>query len=861
MNLNIKKSFTLNNKIYYYYSLKEFEKKTNFKIQNLPFSIRILLENLLRNQNENSNNINQIENLIKNSTSSEIFFKPSRILMQDFTGIPAIVDLAAMRDKVFKMGQNIKKVNPFIPVDLVVDHSINVNFFGNNNAFKMNVKKEFKENSERYDFLKWSQLSFQNFKVIPPGNGICHQVNLEYLAQVVSRKKISKGILVYPDTVVGTDSHTTMVNSLGVLGWGVGGIEAEAAMLNQPMPITVPDVVGVNLKKKLKEGVTATDLVLSLTNLLRKKNVVGKFVEFYGEGIKKLSLPDRATISNMAPEYGATCGFFPVDNVTINYLKLTARSNEHINLVKKYLKLQNLFNEKINEKIKFNKKIYFELDKIEPSVAGPKRPQDLVKLSEISKNFKKNYNLKEKKKELGNGSIVIAAITSCTNTSNPTLMVAAALVAKKAFQLGLKTKPWVKTSLAPGSKVVTDYLKKANLQKYLDNLGFNLVGYGCTTCIGNSGPLEDKIEKKVIKKNLTVCSILSGNRNFENRINSLVKANYLASPPLVIAFAIFGNININFYKEPLGIDKRNKKIFLKDIWPKQQEIDLVLNKVLSPTIFKKRYSRIFKGEKDWNKKSKFNKSDLYNWSQKSTYIKKPPFFEKINNKTRKISNILNARVMALLGDSITTDHISPAGRIKLDSLTSKYLKKNKVKTYDFNTYGARRGNHEVMIRGVFSNMKIPSVYELSKRHKKMKVPSIIIAGKEYGTGSSRDWAAKGVSLLGVKAVVFKTIERIHRTNLIGMGVLPLQFLGKDNAKSLKITGAETFDFIDLESDLIPNKIIRCFITYKNKQKKIIKLKIRIDSKKELEYLTNGGILPYVLKQICNEENSQNYDNL
>ena len=861
MNLNIKKSFTLNNKIYYYYSLKEFEKKTNFKIQNLPFSIRILLENLLRNQNENSNNINQIENLIKNSTSSEIFFKPSRILMQDFTGIPAIVDLAAMRDKVFKMGQNIKKVNPFIPVDLVVDHSINVNFFGNNNAFKMNVKKEFKENSERYDFLKWSQLSFQNFKVIPPGNGICHQVNLEYLAQVVSRKKISKGILVYPDTVVGTDSHTTMVNSLGVLGWGVGGIEAEAAMLNQPMPITVPDVVGVNLKKKLKEGVTATDLVLSLTNLLRKKNVVGKFVEFYGEGIKKLSLPDRATISNMAPEYGATCGFFPVDNVTINYLKLTARSNEHINLVKKYLKLQNLFNEKINEKIKFNKKIYFELDKIEPSVAGPKRPQDLVKLSEISKNFKKNYNLKEKKKELGNGSIVIAAITSCTNTSNPTLMVAAALVAKKAFQLGLKTKPWVKTSLAPGSKVVTDYLKKANLQKYLDNLGFNLVGYGCTTCIGNSGPLIDKIEKKVIKKNLTVCSILSGNRNFENRINSLVNANYLASPPLVIAFAIFGNININFYKEPLGIDKRNKKIFLKDIWPKQQEINLVLNKILSPTIFKKRYSRIFKGEKEWNKKSKFNKSDLYNWSQKSTYIKKPPFFEKINNKTRKISNILNARVMALLGDSITTDHISPAGRIKLDSLTSKYLKKNKVKTYDFNTYGARRGNHEVMIRGVFSNMKIPSVYELSKRHKKMKVPSIIIAGKEYGTGSSRDWAAKGVSLLGVKAVVFKTIERIHRTNLIGMGVLPLQFLGKDNAKSLKITGAETFDFIDLESDLIPNKIIRCFITYKNKQKKIIKLKIRIDSKKELEYLTNGGILPYVLKQICNEENSQNYDNL
>ena len=862
MNLNIKKKFTLNKKNYYYYSLKEFEKKTNFKIKNLPFSIKILLENLLRHQNENIENINQIKNLIKNSNLSEIFFKPSRILMQDFTGIPAIVDLAAMRDKVFEMGQNIKKINPLVPVDLVIDHSINVNFYGNNNAFDMNVKREFKENSERYDFLKWSQASFQNLKIIPPGNGICHQVNLEYLAEVVSKKKINNKILVYPDTLVGTDSHTTMINSLGVLGWGVGGIEAEAAMLNHPISITIPNVIGVNLKKKLKEGVTATDLVLSLTNLLRKKNVVGKFVEFYGEGIKNLSLPDRATISNMAPEYGATCGFFPVDNVTLNYLKLTGRSYEHISLVKEYLKLQNLFNENVNEKIKFDKKINFELDKIEPSVAGPKRPQDLVKLSEISKNFKKNYNLKEKNNlNLENGSVVIAAITSCTNTSNPTLMIAAALVAKRAFELGLKTKAWVKTSLAPGSKVVTDYLKKANLQKYLDKLGFNLVGYGCTTCIGNSGPLKNKIEKEIIKKNLTVCSILSGNRNFEGRINSLVKANYLASPPLVIAFSIFGNVNINFYKEPLGIDKKNKKIFLKDIWPKQQEINLILNKILSPALFKKRYSKIFKGEKDWNKKNKVNKSDLYNWSQKSTYIKKPPFFERINNKKRKIGNILNARVIALLGDSITTDHISPAGRIKLNSLTSKYLKKNKVKSFDFNTYGARRGNHEIMTRGIFSNMKIPSVYELSKKHKKIKAPSIIIAGKEYGTGSSRDWAAKGVSLLGVKVIIFETIERIHRTNLIGMGVLPLQFLGKDNAKNLKITGEETFDFIDLENNLKPNKIIRCFVTSKNKQKRVIKLKIRIDSKKELEYLINGGILPYILDQICNKENIQNYDNL
>ena len=859
MNLNIKKSFTLNNKIYHYYSLKEFEKRTNFKIQKLPFSTRILLENLLRNQTDN---INQIKNLIKNSNSSEIFFKPTRILMQDFTGIPAIVDLAAMRDKVFKMGQNIKKVNPLVPVDLVIDHSINVNFYGNNDAFNRNVKREFKENSERYDFLKWSQSSFKNFNVIPPGNGICHQVNLEYLAQVVSKKKLDNETLVYPDTLVGTDSHTTMINSLGVLGWGVGGIEAEAAMLNQPMPINVPSVVGVNLKKKLKEGVTATDLVLNLTNLLRKKNVVGKFVEFYGEGLKNLSLPDRATISNMAPEYGATCGFFPTDDITINYLKLTGRQNEHINLVKKYLKIQNLFNHQINEKIKFDKKIVFELDKIEPSVAGPKRPQDLVKLSEISKNFKKNYNLKVVKDNLDieNGSIAIAAITSCTNTSNPTLMIASGLLAKKAFELGLKTKPWVKTSLAPGSKVVTDYLKKANLQKYLDYLGFNLVGYGCTTCIGNSGPLNREIEEKIIKKNLTVCSILSGNRNFEGRINSVVKANYLASPPLVVAFAIFGNININFYNEPLGISKKNKKIFLKDIWPKQQEINSVLNKILSPKIFKKRYSKIFKGEKDWNKKSKFGKSDLYNWSQKSTYIKKPPFFEKKNNK-EKIGNIINSKVLALLGDSITTDHISPAGRIKLNSLTSKYLQKNKVKTFDFNTYGARRGNHEVMMRGIFSNMEIPSVFKLSRKYKKIKAPSIIIAGKEYGTGSSRDWAAKGVSLLGVKAVIFETIERIHRTNLIGMGVLPLQFIGKDNAKTLKITGFERFDFMDLDNDLKPNKLIKCSITYKNKEKKIIKLKLRIDSKKELEYLINGGILPYVLKQICNEENTQNYENL
>ena len=856
MNLNIKKKFILNNKKYYYYSLKEFEKKTNLKIKKFPFSVRILLENLIRNFNDQSS-LKQIDNLINSKNNEEIFFKPSRVLMQDFTGIPAIVDLAAMRDKVKKMGQNVKKINPFIPVDLVIDHSVNVNFYGNNDAYKMNVEREFQENNERYNFLKWSQKSFENFKVIPPGNGICHQVNLEYLAKVVSKKKIKNGFLVFPDTVVGTDSHTTMINSLGVLGWGVGGIEAEAAMLDQPIPITVPDVVGVNLIGNLKDGVTATDLVLNLTNLLRKKNVVGKFVEFYGDGLKNLSLPDRATISNMAPEYGATCGFFPVDNVTINYLKLTSRNLEQINLIKKYLKLQNLFSVNDGNEIKFSKSIDFKLDKIEASIAGPKRPQDLINLSKVSDNFKKNFNLiKKDKNKFGNGSIAIAAITSCTNTSNPTLMVAAALLAKKAHKLGLKVKPWVKTSLAPGSKVVSDYLKKANLQKYLDHLGFNLVGYGCTTCIGNSGPLKKDIEKEITKKKITVCSILSGNRNFEGRINTLVKANYLASPPLVVAFAIFGNMDINFYKDPIAIDKNNNKIFLKDIWPSQKEINSILNKVLSPDIFRKRYSSIFKGDKEWNKKNQFSKSSLYKWSKDSTYIKKPPFFDNIGSPVKRINNILNARAMAILGDSITTDHISPAGKIKLNSETSNYLKSKKVKIFDFNTYGSRRGNHEVMIRGIFSNMEIPSVYKLSKKYQKLNVPSIIIAGKEYGTGSSRDWAAKGVSLLGVKAVLFETIERIHRTNLIGMGILPLQFIGKDSVKSLKIIGTEGFDFLDLDDNLKPNKLIRCFINYKNKKRKIIKLKLRIDSKKELEYLTNGGILPYVLNKICNKEKAQ-----
>ena len=612
MNLNIKKNFKLNKKIYCYYSLRKFEKQTKLKINHLPFSIRILLENLLRNKNENSNYFNQINYLFKNSKNSEIFFKPGRVLMQDFTGIPAIADLAAMREKFYEKGGDIKKINPLLPVDLIIDHSINVNFYGNSKALQMNTKREFEENAERYNFLKWSQSNFKNFRIVPPGNGICHQVNLEYLAQGVCTKKYNNSYLAYPDTVIGTDSHTTMINSLGVLGWGVGGIEAEAVILGQPITILVPQVICVNLKKSLKEGVTATDLVLNLTNLLRKKNVVGKFVEFHGEGLRNLSLPDRATIANMAPEYGATCGFFPTDKVTINYLKLTGRKKELIDLVEYYLKKQNLFNDQNNEKIKFTKTVNFDLSRIGPCVAGPKRPQDLIKLSNVSVNFKKQYNLKKNNiYDLDNGSIVIAAITSCTNTSNPSLMIAAGLLAKKAFQKGLRVKRWVKTSLAPGSKVVSDYLLNANLQQYLDKLGFNVVGYGCTTCIGNSGPLKEKIEKKIITNKLIVCSVLSGNRNFEGRINSLVKANFLASPPLVVAFALFGNININFYKDPIGKDKKNKNVFLKDIWPEQKEINLLMNKIISPSIFKKRYARIFHGEKNWNIKSSIKRNNLY----------------------------------------------------------------------------------------------------------------------------------------------------------------------------------------------------------------------------------------------------------
>ena len=862
MNLNIKKNFKLNKKIYCYYSLRKFEKQTKLKINHLPFSIRILLENLLRNKNENSNYFNQINYLFKNSKNSEIFFKPGRVLMQDFTGIPAIADLAAMREKFYEKGGDIKKINPLLPVDLIIDHSINVNFYGNSKALQMNTNREFEENAERYNFLKWSQSNFKNFRIVPPGNGICHQVNLEYLAQGVCTKKYNNSYLAYPDTVIGTDSHTTMINSLGVLGWGVGGIEAEAVILGQPITILVPQVICVNLKKSLKEGVTATDLVLNLTNLLRKKNVVGKFVEFHGEGLRNLSLPDRATIANMAPEYGATCGFFPTDKVTINYLKLTGRKKEHIDLVEYYLKKQNLFNDQNNEKIKFTKIVNFDLSRIGPCVAGPKRPQDLIKLSNVSVNFKKQYNLKENNiYDLDNGSIVIAAITSCTNTSNPSLMIAAGLLAKKAFQKGLRVKRWVKTSLAPGSKVVSDYLLNANLQQYLDKLGFNVVGYGCTTCIGNSGPLKEKIEKKIITNKLIVCSVLSGNRNFEGRINSLVKANFLASPPLVVAFALFGNININFYKDPIGKDKKNKNVFLKDIWPEQKEINLLMNKIISPSIFKKRYARIFHGEKNWNIKSSIKRNNLYKWTNKSTYIKKPPFFDNIFKNYKKTGNIINAKILAVLGNSITTDHISPAGQIKPNSLASQYLSKYKVNKKNYNTFGSRRGNHEIMIRGIFSNMEIPNVFLLAKKFKDKNIPSIIIAGKEYGTGSSRDWAAKGVSLLGVKAVLFETIERIHRTNLIGMGVLPLQFTANDNIKKLKISGSEELDIFDLDENLKPNKLVKCCIRYKNNKRKIIKLKVRIDSKKELEYIKNGGILPYIFKQVWKKEKVVSVNNV
>jgi len=884
MKINSKNSFKslkklkIDNKIYNIFSLKEAEKNGLEGISKLPKSIKVLLENLLRFEDEKSVKKEQILSikswLNKKNSKTEIAFRPARVLMQDYTGIPAIADLAAMRDAVKSKKKDPKKINPLSTVDLVIDHSVMVDAYASKDSFKKNVEKEFSRNGERYSFLKWGQQAFNNFRVVPPGTGICHQVNLEYLSKVVW----SSDNFAYPDTLVGTDSHTTMVNGLSVLGWGVGGIEAEAAMLGQPISMLIPDVVGFKIQNKLSEGTTATDLVLTIVQILRNEGVVGKFVEFYGDGLKNLSLADRATIANMAPEYGATCGFFPIDEETLKYLKFSGRDEHTISLVEKYSKEQGLW---ADENISFTKILDLDLSKVVPSISGPKRPQDKVLLSESSQSFmtsfKKNTNRENIKDEivsgenfkLKDGNIVIAAITSCTNTSNPNVLIGAGLLAKKAVEKGLKVKPWVKTSLAPGSQVVTDYLEKAGLNKYLDQLGFHLVGYGCTTCIGNSGPLKENISQAIQKGNLYAVSVLSGNRNFEGRINPDVKANYLASPPLVVAYALAGSMDFDLYNEPLGKDNKGKNIFLKDIWPSNKEIEELILTSINAEMFSKRYSKVSEGSDDW-KKIKTTESSIYNWNDSSTYVKKPPFFEKMSDKPEGFKKIADARPLVILGDMVTTDHISPAGSIKKDSPTGDYFMKHQVQQKDFNSYGARRGNHEVMVRGAFGNIrirnemapgteggytklypegKVMSIYEAAMEYKKRGNDLVVITGKEYGAGSSRDWAAKGTKLLGVKIVIAESFERIHRSNLIGMGMLPLQFKDGFNRKKLNLKGSELITINGIEKGITPGQEVECEIKYANGVAKKINLLSRIDTANEVEYYKNDGILKYVLRSM------------
>ena len=871
-------------KEYKIFNLIKAEKNGLSGISKLPKSLKVLLENLLRYEDDltvNKQQIIAIKDWLKNKKSNtEIAYRPARVLMQDYTGIPAVADLAAMRDAVKNKNKDPEKINPLSTVDLVIDHSVMVDEYASGKSFDKNVEREFSRNGERYSFLKWGQKAFDNFRVVPPGTGICHQVNLEYLSKVVWSSKSGKELYAYPDTLVGTDSHTTMVNGLSVLGWGVGGIEAEAAMLGQPISMLIPEVIGVELKGKLKEGATATDLVLTIVEMLRKKGVVGKFVEFYGEGLKNLTLADRATIANMAPEYGATCGFFPVDEESLKYLKLSGRDETTLALVEKYSKEQGLW---ASSNVEFTDTVSLDVSTVVTSISGPKRPQDKVLLTDAASAFAKVYkeNVKRTKSlesnvdgadfKLKDGDIVIAAITSCTNTSNPSVLIGAGLLAKKASEKGLKVKPWVKTSLAPGSQVVTDYLEKAGLSKYLDELGFNLVGYGCTTCIGNSGPLNKNISDAINKKDLYAVSVLSGNRNFEGRINPDVKANYLASPPLVVAYALAGNMNFDLYKSPLGIDKEGKEVFLKDIWPSNKEIEDIILTSLNADMFKKRYSNVSEGPKEWKEIITVD-SDIYNWEQNSTYVKRPPFFDNLPDKPEGFKAINDARILLLLGDTVTTDHISPAGSIKKDSPTGDYFMKHQIQQQDFNSYGARRGNHEVMMRGTFGNIKIRnemapgteggfttlqpdgkvmSVYEAAMEYKKRNNDLIVVAGKEYGTGSSRDWAAKGTKLLGIKAVLAESFERIHRSNLVGMGVLPIQFKEGFDRKKLKITGSELITIVDIEKGIKPRAEVTCEIKYKDGTIKKIQALSRIDTENEIEYYKNGGILQYVLRNMLN----------
>ncbi len=867
---NTLKNITIDNRDYKYFDLNVLSDIYNFELSKIPNSTKILIENLIRNEDGEAVTKEIISDLCKKISEPldnfEISFSPTRVLMQDFTGVPAVADLAAMRDALRKKGINPSKINPLSRVDLIIDHSVMVDHFGNNKAYEENVKKEFDRNKERYEFLKWGQKTFDNFYLAPPGGGICHQVNLENIAKTIWSKETGNEIFLYPDSVVGTDSHTTMVNALSVLGWGVGGIEAEAAMLGQPISMNIPKVVGFKLVGQLQEGITATDLVLTITEILRKKGVVGKFVEFFGEGLKTLSLADRSTISNMAPEYGATCGFFSTDEETLNYLKLSGKDEHHLNIVKEYTKLQKLWIENDYDP-NFDEILHLDLTTIQPSVAGPKRPQDKILVRDIPNIFRQMNNSvfdKSNNKELQSGDIVIAAITSCTNTSNPNVMVAAGLVAKKAVEFGLTVKPWVKTSLAPGSKVVSDYLDKSELSQYLDKIGFNLVGYGCTTCIGNSGPLNEWVSKEIKDKNLTVCSVLSGNRNFEGRVHQEVKANFLASPPLVVAFAIAGNMNLNLFNDPIGISKSGHEVFLKDLWPSTKDINKIVDNSLSTDMFLKRYEEIYSGDQNWKLISSVSET-TYKWNTSSTYIKHPPFFE---NEENEVKDIVNARILAILGDSVTTDHISPAGAIKPDSPAGKYLNERQINRKDFNSYGSRRGNHEIMMRGTFANIRIKneiipgteggitkffddkdlemSIYDAAIEYSKKQIPLVIFAGKEYGTGSSRDWAAKGTKLLGIKAVIAESFERIHRSNLIGMGVLPLQFISDQNRKSLNLIGDEMITIKGLNS-IKPNEELICEI--KSDDIRSVKVLCRIDTIKELDYYNQGGILQYVLNSI------------
>lgn len=927
----LKKSFTISGKKINYISLKELQKQ-KYKIEKLPFSIRILLENIIRNYNGFSiteEHFNTIINWKPDPDKKEIPFLPARVLMQDFTGVPSVVDIASIRSEVVRNGGKASNINPLIPVDLIIDHSVQVDYFGTNYSFQKNVEREYERNHERYSLLKWAASSFKNFKVLPPGMGICHQVNLEYLATVATKRKE----VIFPDTLVGTDSHTPMVNGIGVIGWGVGGIEAEAAMLGQPIFFMLPEIIGLKLSGKLTEGTTSTDLVLTIAELLRKKGVVGKFVEVFGNGLQNLTVPDRATISNMSPEFGCTVTYFPPDDKTLEYLKATGRKPDQIKLVEKYLKTNLLWREN-EDKINYSDVVEFNLEDVVPSIAGPKRPQDKISLKEVKSSFvdilkdvyereyisvedraqnrwldeggrlietssspdkatleklgveietdrrsEQNLDLKSARVRipgkdfiLSDGAVVIAAITSCTNTSNPSVMLGAGLIAKNAVENGLSTKPWVKTSLAPGSRVVTDYYNKSGLTPFLEALGFHTVGYGCTTCIGNSGQLPDHISEAVVKNNLIVSSVLSGNRNFEARIHPLVKMNFLASPILVVAYAITGRVDIDLINEPLGYDPNFKPIFLKDIWPSTEDISKMMNKVLDSKSFKEKYKTIFDGDEQWYN-LEIPEGEVYKWKDDSTYIKEVPFFKNISSEASDTSNITGAKVLLKFGDSITTDHISPAGAIGEESPAGKYLKSKGVEKKEFNSYGSRRGNHEVMIRGTFANVRLQNqlvekeggwtvyhpdnelmtVFDASLKYLENKTPLIVIAGKEYGSGSSRDWAAKGTALLGVRAIIAESFERIHRTNLAGMGVLPLQFDENQNADTLNIEGDETFDILGLDDDLYPSKSLTVSVSKEGKKDTEFKVTLRLDSPVEITYFLNGGILQYVLRNFLKKK--------